>query len=224
MAVWPLVSSDALSRHFLLYFSHPPTLEFIQRCAAAHFGVATIHRTFGVCLLIIWPHGFSVLFYMSDCSHWKQIVYTLEIQGIHQPISEKSIGYKPCMMSARTYVSTVMQGAGLSVSKWLDHTVVWKWWDTTQDTFVRHDSLYMSIQTLPDVCENVCVHGQARGMKWGTIFWKLLRKSFSHHSISLEFPRVLSKVGRRNRPPILLVDWLHSCCWIGISFRYMFCW
>jgi len=86
-----------------------------------HFGVATIHRTFGVCLLIIWPHGFSVLFYMSDCSHWKQIVYTLEIQGIHQPISEKSIGYKPCMMSARTYASTVMQGAGLSVSKWLDH-------------------------------------------------------------------------------------------------------
>ena len=166
-----------------------------------HFGVATIHRTFGVCLLIIWPHGFSVLFYMSDCSHWKQIVYTLEIQGIHQPISEKSIGYKPCMMSARTYASTVMQGAGLSVSKWLDHRGMKMMRYHTRYFCTAWLIVYVN-STLPDVCENVCVHGQARGMKWGTIFWKLLRKSSSHHSISLEFPRVLSKVGRRNRPPI----------------------
>ena len=72
-------------------------------------GQASIERW---CLLIdhLAPRNIRFVLHVCDCGHWDQIVSTT---GYH--IEMIWVGSNFAMMSARTYASTVMQRAGLSV-------------------------------------------------------------------------------------------------------------
>ncbi len=136
-------------------------------------------------------------------------------------------GYKPCMMPARTKESTVMQGAGLSVSKWLDHCGFEMRLGFLKS--LHHTRYYCTAWLIMYVNWNLawCLRERksprsSKGHEMSYYILKVVEKELLA-SLHLSGVSTCTFQGRKEEPsPHILVDWLHSCSFgFGISVQHI---